>query len=249
MMKVWIVLMLATLAGAGGDAPTPVIVELFTSEGCSSCPPADALLMQLGKAQPVPGARILVLEEHVDYCNQQGWVDPFSSSEFTARQQRYSESLRIDGVYTPQMVVDGRVGFVGSDAGRARAAIAQASRERKAAVLVTASLEGGNVRLKVSVENLVFPAGDGAEVLLAITESNLRSSVGAGENAGRNLAHSGVVRRLIRVGTLKPQEAFSAESTVTIAKGWKRENLQAVVFVQERSSRRVLGAGAAALTE
>jgi hypothetical protein len=195
---------------------SPVLVELFTSEGCSSCPPADALLIQLAKTQPVAGAQIIVLGAHVDYWNQLGWKDPFSSAEFSARQSRYSDAWGEERVYTPQMVVDGRAEFA-----------------------------GGN-RLQVRVEDVPAGSRDTVEVLLAITEANLQSSVARGENSGRSLAHTGVVRRLEVIGIVKPGTVFSAEPKLSLAIGWKRENLRGVVFLQERC-RRVLGAAVAPL--
>ena len=112
------------------EGRVPVLVELFTSEGCSSCPPADELLAKLSREQPVDGATIVPLAFHVDYWNRLGWVDRFSSPQFTKRQQEYAAALRAD-TYTPQMVVDGRDEFVGSDDARARQSIADAAQSRK----------------------------------------------------------------------------------------------------------------------
>lgn len=266
----WSVIGLAVLVAAGAGQPrflepnaaqgnsaapppadgkrTPVIVELFTSEGCSSCPPADALLASLEKTQPVPGAEVIALKEHVDYWNHLGWRDPYSSALFSARQNAYAQTFRNDAVYTPQMIVDGQTEFSGSQESRARQAIARAARTPKAAVHLQwkpDSASGNTPALEIGVEQLVqMTPGDTAEVYLAITESELHSEVTRGENAGRKLDHFDVVRELKRIGQVKPQAAtsFAAEPQVKIASAWKRENLLAVVFVQEARSRRVLAA-------
>src|SRR5215213_894825 len=135
-MHIWSMAFLLLLAG--GDR-APVLVELFTSEGCSSCPPADALLETLDRTQPVAGAETIVLSEHVDYWNQIGWTDPFSSEQFSQRQQAYAKRLRIDGAYTPQMVVDGTAEFVGSDRKVGLAAIGKAAGIPKAVVRISAA--------------------------------------------------------------------------------------------------------------
>jgi hypothetical protein len=229
----------------------PVIVELFTSEGCSSCPPADAVLAQLQKEQPVREAEIIALSEHVDYWNYIGWADPFSSPAFSARQEAYSTAFRREGIYTPQMVVDGRSEFVGSNSYKAREAIAKAAREPKAVVEIAASGSENEkdrraIRLKVSIRD-VPPAqqGDFAEVIVAVTEDNLASSVSRGENAGRKLPHASVVREMRALGRIDPgANSFAGDTTVMIAEGWKRDDLRIVVFAQERAHKRVLGAAA-----
>jgi len=226
---------------------TPVIVELFTSEGCSSCPPADALLARLDKIQPVPGAEVIALKQHVDYWNHLGWRDPYSSEQFSARQEGYARAFGNNGLYTPQMIVDGQTEFVGSQESRARQAIAQAARSPKAAVHLAwaSNPEAGNAMpLEVRVEKLEGAmAGDTAEVFLAVTENNLHSEISSGENAGRKLDHTAVVRTLERIGIADPQAAaFAARRIIEISPGWKRENLRAVVFVQGSRSRRMLAA-------
>ena len=222
---------------------TPVVVELFTSEGCSSCPPADALLSHLEKTQPVSGAEVIALEEHVDYWNHGGWADRFSSPQFSVRQSDYSTAFRKDTVYTPQMIVDGQTEFVGSDDDAARAAIMRAARLPKAQVSITQTGDA----LSVRVDHLPASAkNDQAEVMLVITEDGLSSSIGGGENAGRRLAHSAVVRQLMPLGTVSGG-TFTAAPSVKAFAG-RRGKLNAAVFVQERNSRRIVGAREVSLT-
>lgn len=234
------------LAGAG--VAGPVLVELFTSEGCSSCPPADALLMELEASRHISGVDVIVLSEHVDYWNRLGWTDPYSSDRFSRRQDLYAVRLGGSGVYTPQMVVDGRQGLVGSDRAGALRAIADASGRPKAQVEV--ALGGhqptdGGLSLVVKIDRLPgLQAGESAELFLAITESGLHSQVPRGENAGRRLDHTGVVRSLTILGATDGKAAFTATPELRIPFGWNRANLKAVVFVQERRSGRVLGAAA-----
>ena len=228
----------AQAAPASVSGRTPVVVELFTSEGCSSCPSADALLSQLTKNQPIAGVDVIALGEHVDYWDHGGWADRFSSRRFTTRQNDYANSFRKNTVYTPQMIVDGQAQFVGSDEDAARTAIARAARQPKAHVLLGRTGD----TLSVRVDHLPLSAkSDPAEVVLAITESGLSSSIGGGENAGRRLGHSAVVRQFTSLGVVSGG-TFSASPTVRPVSGWRRETLSAVVFVQERGSRRIVGA-------
>ncbi len=226
----------------------PVIVELFTSEGCSTCPPADALLARLEDQQPVAGVEVIVLEEHVDYFNQQGWVDPYSAGEWTLRQQEYVAVFKGDGVYTPQMVVDGASQFIGSRIREVMAGIGEASRTPKASVVVAPMTPSGNLarQFTVSVEKLVDgTSGDTPEVLLAVTEKGLHSEVSRGENAGKNLHHASIVRWMRKVGVVdarKPSSTFTGNTNVKLKPAWKLENLRVVAIVQEKKSRRILGA-------
>jgi hypothetical protein len=224
----------------GSAARAPVVVELFSSEGCSSCPSADVVLARLDREQPVAGAEVLALELHVDYWNHLGWADPFSSAEYTSRQSSYASAFGRDGVYTPQMVVDGRAEFVGSDEGRARRTIAEAARAAKATVRVARA--GNNVSVEVE-----GAAGAEADVWLAVTESNLRTDVKRGENGGRTLAHAPVVRTLRRLGAIAAGGTFRGQAPLALDGAWKRDALRAVVFVQERRGLHILGAGAASL--
>jgi len=224
-------------------ASTPVLVELFTSEGCSSCPPADELLSRLGRTQPVHGADIIALEEHVDYWDSLGWKDPFSSQVATVRQNEYGHAFGGSQVYTPQMVVDGRTEFVGSSDSDALRAIRLASKERKPAVQL--SWEAGEILL-IHVDPLGGTTNaDGKQFILVVAENMLHSDVKRGENSGRALEHNGVVRQLLPVGKIDASPGgFSARVPVQLDREWNRANLRAVVFAQERGSRHVLAAGA-----
>lgn len=217
-----------------------VVVELFTSEGCSSCPPADELLGQLGK-DSANGVAVIPLGFHVDYWNFQGWTDRFSSVAYSRRQEKYAEEFRISGPYTPQMVVDGSTEFVGSDGSRARQAIGRA-----AAVPAAANIDlsiAGPDKLQVSVQDSSSRSGD---VLLAITEDNLSSTVKAGENDGRVLRHSAVVRDLRVIGSLNDGR-FSGTVPLKLDRKWKLADLHAAVFVQQINGK-IEGAASLPLT-
>lgn len=224
----------------------PVVVELFTSEGCSTCPPADSLLARLDTAQPLPSVQVIALEEHVDYWDQQGWKDPFSSSIWTERQREYASTLHNGEPYTPQIVVDGTVGFVGTRGTMARDAILKAATTQKTKIeLSEVSHENKSATFKVGIEKLADPSPkDSSAVILAITESGLHSEVKAGENSGADLHHSAVVREFKDLGVVgkNGRDSFSSEATVKLDSKWNMANLRAVVFLQERKSRRILGA-------
>src|SRR5215469_11023548 len=134
----------STQSAALTQTRTPVVVELFTSEGCSSCPPADEFLLRLEERQFVDGAEVIAIEEHVDYWNHDGWTDPFSSSEWTLRQRDYASAFKLGGVYTPQMVIDGREQLVGSRIQQVSTAVLQNSRIPKGSVMITENERPGN---------------------------------------------------------------------------------------------------------
>ncbi|HVS88537.1 MAG TPA: DUF1223 domain-containing protein [Candidatus Acidoferrum sp.] len=232
---------------------SPVVVELFTSEGCSSCPPADALLIRMAARQWPENEKIISLEEHVDYWDQLGWRDPFSSRQWTERQESYAVELGNGSVYTPQMVMDGRTEFVGSREAEAKRVIEELAGKAKTEVSVApAKSSDDNVRFAVRVGKLVGEnADDTSEVWLAITESGLHSVVTRGENAGEDLHHAAVVRTLRKLGVANardPETSFSGEVKVSFDRGWKRDNLRAVVFVQEKKNRRIVGAAETKVT-
>jgi hypothetical protein len=231
------------VSNASDPVSTPVLVELFTSEGCSSCPPADALLSRLGRTQPVRGADIIVLEEHVDYWDRLGWKDPFSSAAATARQSDYGEAFGASQVYTPQMIVDGGAEFVGSSDTDALRAIRTASQMSKPAVQLSWEKDD---TLAIHIEPMnITGKRDGQQIFLVVAEDMLHSDVKRGENAGRALEHDGVVRQLLPLGKIDAAPAgFSSSVAVHSAREWSRANLRAVVFVQEPHSRHVLAAAA-----
>lgn len=238
----------AEKAGRSGAARIPVLVELFTSEGCSSCPSADRLLADLATKQPIDGVEIIALEEHVDYWDHIGWKDPFSTAAFSQRQYDYGAHFQLQSVYTPQAVVDGQCEFVGSDKGSATSAISEATLAQKTRVGVKVTSEdAAQLHLNVSVDKL--PGRDDiGQVLLAVAEDDLKVHVQRGENSGRNLVHHGVVRRLTSLGKIQSNKAFTTQVTVPLERPWQRANLRIVVFTQSENSRRILGVGSVHLT-
>lgn len=221
-------------------APTaervPVVVELFTSEGCSSCPAADAALRELETAQSVPGVEVLALGQHVDYWNRLGWRDPFSSSQFTERQRWYAQVFK-EGSYTPQSVVNGRYEFVGSQRATLADAVAKAAQAPRATITLATPTPG---QLMVAVSQLPLGTTD-AHVELVLTETGLSSQVGRGENSGRLLRHAAVVRAWHTLGTMSADGTFTATTPLQIDAAWKPANLRAVVLVQETASHQVVG--------
>lgn len=211
------------LSTAAEPSRAPVLVELFTSEGCSSCPPADRLLEQLD-------VRAVVLSEHVDYWDHQGWKDRFSSPAFTLRQQAYSRQFGIDGVYTPEMVVDGSVEFNGGEGGRALREISKAELRKKAEIRLSNTAAG----LQVEVSG----APKSADVVLALAEDSGTSQVSGGENSGRRLHHVSIVRDLRKIGSVKRGGGFSRVIELPPAGG----ALRVVVFLQEPDHGPVWGA-------
>jgi len=203
---------LASLMLLAAPVKTPVLVELFTSEGCSSCPSADDALSWLAKEQPVDGVEVIPLALHVDYWDYIGWSDPFAQRAFVERQEAYAR--KGGDVYTPQMVVQGDASFVGGKAAALKALEARRGQPAQA------------VKLEAKVERGVLSAtasSASGTVWIAVTESGLESKVQRGENAGRTLSHDAVVRRLVKGGTL----------SLELPKTWKRERLAVVAFVQD----------------
>lgn len=229
------------------DRPVPVIVELFTSEGCSSCPAADRILARLEQTQPVPGAQVVAVEEHVDYWNQLGWTDPFSSPQYRARQNDYALAFHANDIYTPQMIVNGQAVFVGSDMNRAYHEIGEAAQTATTLVELATrpnSKDPSLLDLSVQVNKPNTVKWQDSNVYLAVTENGLSTFVRGGENRGRTLRHSAVVRSFGVIGRVSPQGANGGQlvSTLRLPAEWKRENLRAVVFVQERGTLRITGA-------
>jgi len=237
-------LALAFLASASLAAtpPEPIVVELFTSEGCSSCPPADALLTKLRQTESVEGADVLILGEHVDYWNRLGWADRFSSAVLTERQGEYARRFGLDSSYTPQMVIDGHAELVGNDERGVRHQLALAAHSPKPDQ-VKLSWSGAD-QLQVTVEGSNKANG---KILLAITEDALSTQVGAGENGGRILRHSGVVRELREIGSERHGQ-FSSTIKTARHSDWKLENLRAVVFVQKPGYGDITGAASLAFS-
>ena len=237
-------LMQASDLPSGTNGRTPVLVELFTSEGCSSCPPADELLQKLDQ-QPIAGEEMIVLSEHVDYWNHEGWKDPYSARFYSERQGAYARRLGLNDVYTPQMIVDGSSQFVGSDTALAQKALAKALTVPKVALrLSSVSLSSPNV-LQAHLETDELPPSFGmrdADIYVVVALNRAESQVARGENAGRKLSHTAVVKSIVKVGTLRKGKTFAQDLQIKIDPGIDAANLRLVALLQEPGQGRVVGA-------
>jgi len=228
----------------GSDARTPVLVELFTSEGCSSAPPADRFLQELD-GQPIQGAEMIVLSEHVDYWNHIGWKDPYSASFYSERQSAYARRFGLDNVYTPQMVVDGTSEFVGSNSGLADKAFRKALGVPKLPVHLSSISADASNTLHAHLETGALVASFGsreADVYVAVALNRAESQVSAGENSGHRLAHVSVIRSLTKIGALKQGQVLAQDVQLKLEPGSDFHNLRLIAFVQEPRQGRVLGA-------
>ena len=243
----------STLAGPQADATRadgapvrPVLVELFTSQGCSSCPPADALLQILADD---PNRRIIPLSFHVDYWNRLGWRDPFSSAEWSERQRLYNEAMQTGRVYTPQLVIDGRRHCVGSDVKVVYRHLDDAA-VRPVGVDIELGAQPGDGALRVTYRAELRRRDDvsvhsvaSTDLLLALAETGLETPVKSGENARRVLKNDFVVRRLLRLDTLGMNKTtLSGSLDLPLQDVENAQNVKLVAFAQNRGEGGVLGA-------
>ncbi len=243
-------------AAADSSARGAVLVELFTSEGCPHCPEADAMLEKLYSEQSIDGAQIIALEEHVDYWDREAWVDHYSSPAFTQRQRAYADAMDLESLYTPQMIVDGLVEFVGNNASRARATISALGRVPLPAVRIlpaAAAPDGkqpaGGALVRLEARDLAHDSP--SDVFLVLAEDKLFSRVSGGSNAGDSWPHSSIAHWFHLAGQLP---SGSKDLALLAAIGapkaeWRAENLRLIAFVQEEETRRIIALGSVRLAD
>jgi len=228
-------------AFAQGRAPSedsPVVLELFTSEGCSSCPPADELLSRMGALT----TGVMPLAYHVDYWDSLGWSDPFSSSQWTMRQVEYVRAMQLSGSYTPQIVINGRWQCVGSDPNLIARAIADARATPPPGVVTVRATPpaAGSHKLNVSVSaHIVRTAGDKSLiVVVAIYENGLMAKIDGGENSGHRVRYDYTVRKIIPAFELRPKagSALENELIIDLDPSWKLDHLGVAAFIQDETS-------------
>ena len=233
----------AAEAGSSNASGSPVLMELFTSEGCSSCPPADKFLQDMDRLQPVSGARLIVLSEHVDYWNHDGWKDPFSSHLLTDRQSSYAAHFGLSSPYTPQLIVDGTEELVGNSPQRAQPILENALTSNKIEVRVSSvTLDGTTLRAHVDADALPEHGPSHAEVFVVVALNHAESQVAAGENAGHKLTHVAVVRSLTKIGKVDTKKSFGADIRLPLNPSDDPANLRVIAFVQAPGPGKVLGA-------
>lgn len=233
-----LVLLTASASAHADDSPSakPVVVlELFTSQGCSSCPPADAYLLELGRSSEFDD--VIPLAFHVDYWDYIGWSDPYASKMFSNRQRTYARAWGSGRIYTPQLVVNGRTHVVGSNKKAVQREIERARKQKPKGRIDVAVDEKGALTVDAHSK-----APGKVDVMLAVYQTEVATNVKAGENTGRKLKEGYVVRRLTRLGTLS-EGAFTTAVPLDLDEAWgKRSSLGAAVILQKRSNREIISA-------
>ncbi|MBX7151783.1 DUF1223 domain-containing protein [bacterium] len=214
----------------------PIVIELFTSEGCSSCPPADELLSDLGMKNDL---NIIPLAYHVDYWDYIGWKDPFAQKTFTERQNEYANALSLNTLYTPQTVIQGRLECVGSNRERIKEAITNARNHPALAGIVLAVNETRSAITVEAVSDVELPRSN---VWLALYENDLTTSVKHGENGGRQLHHDYVVRKLIHISEISGKKKWNSAIDIPIDKNWNLKNIGAAAFIQDAFDKTIYAA-------
>ena len=215
------------------------LIELFTSQGCSSCPSADYLLMQTINAAKKEGRNIFALSFHVDYWNRLGWTDPFSTKEYSQRQNEYASELNLNSVYTPQMIVNGTSEFVGSDSKKLEAALNKSLNENPAAAFKALSAS-----LQYNAAPKVKFALDGnfadCKINFALVSINETTSVNRGENDGLILTNQHVVRQFISIAATAEGEVSFKNRPIPSA-----GNMAIVAYIQHNGDLKIIGAAKA----
>jgi hypothetical protein len=225
-------------------AAVPIVIELFTSEGCSSCPPADVFVQKLDTYQPIQGAQLIVLSEHVTYWDQQGWKDPNSSAVLTERQSSYEGALGQKDSFTPQMIINGDQQVSLENPQHIQDVLEQERATPRIPVRITnVAFDPANPSLlRARIETDVNSGKHNADVYVALALDHVESQVLRGENGGKHLVHVGVVQQLTKVGKLSKGKTFSDDVQLKLKTGEDPKNLRLVAFVQESGPGKLLGA-------
>ena len=228
----------------GGQAGYPAkgfaVVELFTSEGCSSCPPADQLIARI--QQESRGQPVYILAFHVDYWDRSGWKDAFSDASYTRRQNQYAGWLKLQSIYTPQVVVNGRKEFVGSQEATLRSTIDGDLQETSPAILTLSNvrLDGDKAECQYHAQN----AGNNSSLILTVVQRSATTSVKAGENSGRTLTHVQIVRQL---QTMELHGGGSGAGSIVLPAGIDTRDEEIIAFLQNNDNGRIIAATRSAL--
>ncbi|SDZ79920.1 DUF1223 domain-containing protein [Pedobacter hartonius] len=213
------------------------VIELFTSEGCSSCPSADALVARVEKE--VTDKPVYILAYHVDYWNRLGWKDVFSSPEYSARQRQYADWLNLSSVYTPQIVVNGRKEFVGSEEGTLRNAI-----KSDLKIAEKDELALNNIKVDGDKATIHYTTGavDNSVLIIALVQKNAATKVQRGENAGRTLSHVQIVTQL---KTIALNNSKDGSDNISLPPGFDPKKWELIGFVQNKANGEITGAAKA----